>query len=682
MPRLAQKFVVSLACLSVFAGVTDAEAKDVFRRRVGFFESLFGTPQRTAPRQTIFSNDPAGGKLTWWEEQQLIKSKRNNSIDNIYGDPVINRGYVPKQKKLATVIVDNPKTDYAEPEPLPGLGMGTIEYQPPLVAGVYDASFVKLIVDNPEADAIRIALASNATSIRAVEAERKAVLAFYKANNFKPAWTANGHVLPRANDLLKILSSTASDGLVPANYVPRTIGSFENADQNLAGDALKIATFDIDLTVQALKYARQLSGGRFEPNRLSLYNDIKPSPVNADAALHVIAFTPYLETYFKSLEPSHPQYGIFKAELAKLSVTDAAPAADLISEGPTVKPGKTDNRVPQIRARLQQLGFLTADAAVNANEQLLDRPLSVGVKAFQKANKLKQTGAVDAATLKAFNADHRANDRQKLVYNMERLRWLPKSLGSKYVLVNQAAFEVNVMDQGKSVWNSKVIVGRPMTQTYAFSDSMETVVFNPTWGVPVSIIVNEYGPKSRKDPSYLDRNGFKVTNSKGEVVSSRTIDWYGMGQAPNFGVQQPSGDGNALGEVKFVFPNSHDIYMHDTPTKNLFGDSTRAYSHGCVRVQNPRDFAEVLLGWSKDDIESTISTGESLPVNLKQKIPVHLTYFTAWTDVDGKIRYFDDIYGRDDAIAKALAYDPTGKKPASTDKIVQNNEISGGLIQN
>jgi L,D-transpeptidase YcbB len=265
---------------------------------------------------------------------------------------------------------------------------------------------------------------------------------------------------------------------------------------------------------------------------------------------------------------------------------------------------------------------------------------------------------------------------------MERMRWLPKNLGSRYVLVNQPAYEVNVMDQGKSVWNSRVVVGKPLTQTYAFSDTIETVVFNPTWGVPASIIVNEYGPKSRKDPGYLDKNGFKVINSKGDIVSSKTIDWFGMGQAPNFGVQQPSGDGNALGELKFVFPNAHDIYMHDTPSRNLFADSTRAYSHGCVRVQNPRDFAEVLLGWNQNDIAATISTGEVLPVSLKQKTPVHITYFTAWPDADGKIRYYDDIYGRDAAIAKALTFGTATKKPVASEKIVENATISGELIQN
>jgi L,D-transpeptidase YcbB len=289
---------------------------------------------------------------------------------------------------------------------------------------------------------------------------------------------------------------------------------------------------------------------------------------------------------------------------------------------------------------------------------------------------------LDSATVKAFNVDHRDDDRQRLVYNMERLRWLPKNLGSRYVFVNQAAFEVNVMDHGKSAWKSRVIIGLPMNQTVSFSDQVETVVFNPTWGVPASIIVNEFGPKSRKDPGYLDKNGYKVINASGEVVSSRSINWWTFGQAPKFGVQQPSGDGNALGELKFLFPNDHSIYMHDTPTKNLFAKSSRAFSHGCVRVQNPREFAEVLLGWNKDDIAATIRAGEILPVNLKQKTPVHLTYFTAWTDSDGKINYYDDVYGRDAAMAKAFAFGTTAKKPGSTDKIVENSEIIGDLTQN
>lgn len=665
MPRLAPKIIASLACFAVLLASPAVESKTLVKKRIGFFESLFGKSSRRQPKSFNINGD----NLTWWEEQQ--QSKRLGEIDQIYGSP--DDGYGSKKKKNLT-------SEFAEPEPLPGLGMGQVTYQPPLVKPVYDAAVLNLSTETSEAEAIRLTLADRNTKIRAVEVERKAILAFYKAQNFKPVWTENGQVSARAIAVLKIIAGSEADGLVPANYLPVGLANFDNPASVIGSDVQKIAQFDVALSVQVVKFARHMSGGQFDPNRLSLYNDIKPQTVSADAALRVLAFTPYPESYLSGLAPKNPQYAIFKDQLSKAKF-DSEPL-DLVAEGPTVKLGKSDSRIPQIRAKLQTLGLLTADDAVNADEEMLDKALSASLKTFQKNNKLKQTGALDAATIKAFNADHRGDERQALIYNMERLRWLPKNLGSRYVLVNQPAFEVNVMEGEKSVWNSRVVVGRPMTQTYAFSDLIETVVFNPTWGVPASIIVNEYGPKSRKDPSYLDRNGFKVIDSSGDVVSSSSIDWYSMGQAPSFGVQQPAGDGNALGELKFVFPNAHDIYMHDTPSKNLFTETVRAFSHGCVRVLNPRGFAEALLGWSQDEIAAKIETGESLPVKLKQQTPVHLTYFTAWTSEDGKILYYNDIYGRDAAMAKAFAFGKTPKTVTGKDKIVENVSISGELIQN
>ena len=669
MPRLMPRVVVSLTCLALFAGGAQADSAPPVKKRLGFFESLFGQSHRQPPRRTLFGSNSASEKSTWWEEQQ---QRKNSGVDIIYGDPS------SSGKKNRSVQ----PADYTEPEPLPGLGMGNVIYQPPLVTSVFDASFAKLTSPTPESENIRLALSTNAANIRTIDSDRKIILAFYKARGFKPIWTAAGHVSARAEMLLKTFANASAEGLVPQNYMPSMLTGFGKVDEALATDPQNVARFDIDLTVQALKYARHISGGQFDPNRLSLYNDIKPERASSEAALKVLAYSPYSDAYLASLAPTHPQYTLFKTELAKLSSATPGPAPDLVAEGATVKPGKTDPRLPLIRAKLQALGILSSDGAADGKDEMLDKSLSSGLKAFQKASKLKQTGALDSATVKAFNVDHSSDNRQRLVYNLERLRWLPKNLGNRYVLVNQAAFEVDVMDHGHSAWHSRVIVGRPLTQTYVFSDVMETIVFNPSWGVPASIIVNEYGPKSRKDAGYLDRNGFKVVNASGDVISSRSIDWFNMGHAPTFGVRQPAGNGNALGEVKFLFPNTHDIYMHDTPTKNLFTESMRAFSHGCVRVQNPRGFAEALLGWNQDKIAAVIETGESKSVNLKDKVPVHLTYFTAWTDAEGKIRYFDDIYGRDTALAKAFAYGKPGQNPQTTDKIVQNVDIVGGMSQN
>ena len=240
------------------------------------------------------------------------------------------------------------------------------------------------------------------------------------------------------------------------------------------------------------------------------------------------------------------------------------------------------------------------------------------------------------------------------------------------------------MDNSKSVWTSRVIVGKPLTQTAVFSDQMETVVFNPSWGLPQSILLNEYLPKLRRDPGYFDKIGFKVVNSENKLVTSRSINWYSIGSDSRIGVQQPPGGDNALGELKFLFPNSHSIYMHDTPTRNLFANAFRAFSHGCVRVQNPREFAQVLLGWSQDKVDENLAvgaeTGESTNVDLKVKVPVHLTYFTAWPDETGKISYFSDFYERDKTMLQARNIVRTGKRQLTSEKIVDSSAIPAAQI--
>ncbi len=655
MPKLLPRLLLGLSVLALAASSALAEP---VKHRPNFFEQLFGVRQHNQPQQQ--ASQPFNEKQPWWKD---------NQDSSVYGDPV--------KKKYASA---KPLKDLSEPEMLPGLGMGIVDYAPPVVLPVYDPTFIGMQTPASDSEAIRVSLADKASPIKAVDIERKAVLAFYKTNGFKPVWMAENHVTPRANELLKTLSSAAADGLVAKNYLPEVLTSFDNADGQVATDPMKLARLDIGLTIAALHYARQISGGQFDPQRLSLYNDIKTEPVNPDAALKVLAFTPYPGSYLQSLAPQNPQYAALKAELAKSTTT--GPKLDLLADGPKVKPGKSDVRIPLIRARLQTLGFMTVEVAGSDNVNQLDQDMAIALMAFQTSKKMKPTGSVDSATIKAFNKDDVADQHDKLVFNLERLRWLPKNLGARHVMVNQAAFEVNVMDNGKSTWKSRVVVGQPTKQTYSFSDQIETVVFNPTWGVPASIIVNEYGPKSRKNPSYLDNNGFIVKDKNGNVISSSSIDWWNLGQAPSFGVQQPAGDGNALGELKFLFPNAHDIYMHDTPSKDLFASAMRAFSHGCVRVQNPRQFAQVLLGWDEATVAKNIEGQDSHSVPLKTKVPVHLTYFTAWADESGKVQYFDDIYGRDTAMAKAFAYDPAGKKPILNNDVATKATIVGGIIQN
>ena len=640
---------LSVAGLASVIAVTSAQADTNSNKKRGFFESLFGisSPRKERPRKPIFP----------WNNRD------NGDVSIIYGSGDNQQQFGQRKRSNANVV-------FADPESIPGLGMGNPTYIPPKQLLLADPTFAKLTASQPQSEDILAELSNLRTQIRAPQDERQPILDFYKKSGFKPLWLNAGAPSKRAEALLAFASKTGEDGLDPLAYLPVGLNSFDDVAKQVGTDSQKLAQFDIAMTASALKMARQISGGQFEPNRLSLYNDITPQRVDAKTAMNVLAWSPFPEVYLSNLAPKNPVYEMMKAELAKLraSKPDAAPVK--IADGKPVKLGRSDPRIVSVRLRLTDLGF--GDEFISSGDDMLDSDLAAGLKKFQAAVKIKQTGALDAATVRSLNRDDTATNIQRLVDNLERVRWLPKNMGNKYVLVNQAAFEVRVMDQGQETWKSQVIVGKPLTQTSAFHDEMETVVFNPSWGVPQSIIVNEYLKKLIRDPGYLDKQGFKVVNQQGKVVSSSSVNWSSYSSSSPYGVQQPPGDGNALGELKFLFPNKHDIYMHDTPSRELFAQGTRAFSHGCVRVENPREFAAVVLGWDSDRVDSETDGGESHSVSLPHKIPVHITYFTAWPDSSGKMAYYNDIYGRDEAMQKAMANSAAVRDTILSQKIVQN----------
>jgi murein L,D-transpeptidase YcbB/YkuD len=637
---LIHKLLLKLSVAAIaasFASQTVLADASREEKRKGFFESLFGAPKRKKNRRTI---------LPWWKEDSGSFYGRD-----YYGDE-----------------------DYDDPEPIPGKGMGNLTYVSPKLVALSESSFSKLFAPDVQSQAILAELSSQKTIIRVTKEVRQPILDLYWNAGFKPLWLNGNAPSERALAVLAFAAKVSEDGLEPLAYLPTGLSSFSNVTEQLSTDPQDLAKFDIAMTAATLKLAREISGGQFEPDSLSLYNDIKPERVDAGQALKILAWSPFPEAYLKDLMPKHESYGLMKAELAKLRANKQKPAYEKIVEGKPVKAGKSDPRISLVRDRMQDMGFLSSEESYVEPEfsSTLDEGLSAALKKFQKSVKLRQTGILDLATVKNLNRDTSQRDIQRLVYNMERMRWLPKNLGKRFVFVNQPAFEVQVMDHGNEVWHSNVIVGKPLNQTSAFHDEMETVVFNPSWGVPQSIIVNEYLGKLRRDPGYLDRQGFKVIAPNGKVIRSSSVNWAAYGSRPPFGVQQPPGKGNALGELKFLFPNSHDIYMHDTPTKNLFSESSRAYSHGCIRVQNPREFAEVILGWDRDRVDRETDSRKSQSVVLSHKIPVHITYFTAWPDSSGKINYFNDVYERDEAMEKALAVLASAREADSTQKLVQN----------
>jgi murein L,D-transpeptidase YcbB/YkuD len=571
--------------------------------------------------------------------------------------------------------------DNFDPEPEPDLSIlkgkpkspddGFGIYRPAKLVSLSDPQLSAPKPDHVIASTILFELRQPQSPLSVTAEQRDAIINFYRLNGFSPLWVNSEGLVERSQRLLALLADAEAEGLNPLDYLPPTLGSFSDDGRIFRGQVIPLARLDIALTAMALRFAEHIHSGRIIPKKLSGYYDLAPPSLERGKVLYELSYRRLPDLYLASLRPQHQAYRVMKSALADLRAKLAESNQESVPAGQTVKPGGRDARVPLVRERLVKLGHLTVenslawieetanapDAATASDEILartLDRKLSAALKKFQASRKIKQTGRLDKATVEALNMRSDQRNIQKLVMNMERLRWLPGALGERHIFVNQAAFELRIIDSGSITWSTKVIVGKPETQTAVFSDEMETVVLNPYWGVPRSIIKYEMMPYLVNDPSYLDRKGFEVVNSKGEVVSSSSVDWWAYGDKIPYDVRQPPGDDNALGNIKFLFPNSHDIYMHDTPTKNLFAERARAFSHGCVRVENPRKLAEFVLGWDRAQIDDMIATGMNQDIALKAHIPVHLNYFTAWPDASGKIAYHPDVYNRDTRLEKAL----------------------------
>jgi len=494
----------------------------------------------------------------------------------------------------------------------------------------------------------------------------------YSKRAFAPLWIEDGKPSAKAKAVVKVLLNAAQEGLDPDHYALPSMASAGGMD-GLGSDPQTLARFELELTARAMLYAHHASGGLVTPNKISGYHDLKPPHVAAADTAMSLASHPDPAAWLMGLHPALPAYAAMKAELIKLGATQRDIEQIIVPEGALLKLGVKDERVPILRKRLKQLNFIKNKEELASSGQIeSDAPLFgsqaailaaesesrtmteadvAALKAFQKSAGLSVDGMAGRRTIAALNGKTMVNRADQLALNMERLRWLPRNLGSRYIFVNQPAFEMKIMNGNEIEWKTRVIVGKQTNQTYFFSDQMERVEFNPYWGIPQSIIRSKYLPKLRANPGYFEQRGYEVINSSGRKISGYNVDWWNY---KGVGVRQKPGPRNALGEVKFMFPNRHAIYLHDTPQKSLFNSDSRAYSHGCVRVQNPRDLATHILGWSEQKVAATIASGNHRPVKMSKKLPVHLTYFTAWTDENGNLSYFQDIYKRDRYLAKAL----------------------------
>ncbi len=487
-----------------------------------------------------------------------------------------------------------------------------------------------------------------ANTVSGLSSSDKTIRSFYKARNFDPIWVGNKNK-KRRRALLDALAKAGDHGLPEASYRVSELKSALNKSRG--ADALAVA--EVIATKAFLRYAQDISTGVVESNRLHKNISVRPRKINQNSLLQAMSKSSG-KAFIASLAPGHSDYAslleerkILSKQLGKGDYGPKLPNASL-------KPGMSNGNVQVLRKRLTAMGY-----GKLGNDSKYDGKLVKAVKLFQQDHGLNADGVVGKTTIRFINITPKQR-MVKVLVNLERQRWLNFERGQRHVVVNIPAFKVSLFENGKANFTSRAVVGvTRKDQTPEFYDSMTHLVINPTWHVPASIAGKEYLPILRKDPGFLVRQKMKMFNESGSQVNPASLDLsdYSEKNFPYFIKQTPSA-GNALGRVKFMFPNRFNIYLHDTPSKSLFNKDIRAFSHGCVRVQKPFEFAYQLLGKQSSNPEGMfkkyLNTGVEQYVNLKQPLPVYITYSTAFFDPQGRVNYRSDIYGRDALVYKAL----------------------------
>jgi murein L,D-transpeptidase YcbB/YkuD len=491
--------------------------------------------------------------------------------------------------------------------------------------------------DQPLRDAIRELVSGKLTRLIDRKTDRTAVEAFYSSRDYAPLWIADGSPSERAKQAIAHLNTADADAMDPADYPTPVIKA--------GTDPAALADAEMRLTASALTYTRHATLGRVHYSRVSgdiTYNQVAPDSLDVLAKL---ATAKDAAAVLDSYQPPHAQYKALRKKLADVRGHKGEAGPEKIAAGQTLKlvtdkKGHTvlmqDERVPVLRARLN------LDPV--KDDLFYDKPLADAVAAYQKGKGLPATGQLTQATLDALNGKRHDRDDNIIMANMERWRWVPRDLGKAHVVLNIPDFSLRVYNNGATLWQTRVVVGKPVTPTPLLSETMKFITVNPTWNVPPSIVYNEYLPALQQDPTVLKRMGLKLEQRPDGSVH----------------ISQPPGEANALGRIRFNFPNKFLVYQHDTPDKNLFAHDRRAYSHGCMRVQDPAKYAEVITSltmpatpYSAEKIKSMFGHSE-IDLRFTNPIWVHITYQTAFVDDTGKLQIRDDLYGRDQRLLVAL----------------------------
>lgn len=539
--------------------------------------------------------------------------------------------------------------------------------------------------DQPVADKLKDIIGAKTSHHFDRKNERAAVEKFYGARDFAPVWTQAGSLTAAAKSVIARLKDAASDGLNPADYPVPDFAAATTPDA--------LADAELKLTASMFDYARQAQSGRMHWSQVSADILYPEHPVDPNEVLTKVTTAADASAALDSYNPPQKLYKELKAKLAELRGQGSGPAIE-ITEGPALKytpaRGKKqaeivvqDPRVPQLRAKL--------GITENAGDDHYDATVAEAVRKFQDGAEMKATGILDDRTVKALNSPKRDKQIDTVLVNMERWRWLPRdlgvpALGDAYVILNIPDYTLKVMQRGQQVWTTRVVTGKPgQHATPLLTETMKYITVNPTWNVPPSIVYGEYLPALQQDPTVLQRMGLKLEQNRDGSVH----------------ISQPPGEANALGRIRFNFPNKFLVYQHDTPDKYLFAKDERAFSHGCMRVQYPDQYASVLLNiampndkYTPERIRSMYGSGE-IDLKFPTPIPVNITYQTAFVDDAGKLQFRKDVYGRDATMINILKNgrgkdlemvvahsQPSYSRPATTlpsGVAIANNGGSSGL---
>lgn len=469
---------------------------------------------------------------------------------------------------------------------------------------------------------------------------------FYTRRAFQPAWTDPAAI----EALLRAIRASTLEGLDPNEYHLDAVLALKPLLTATPRNVFAQADAELVFSDALARLARHYAFGKVNPATLETTWNIRAPDADRDGAQVLERLVgPALETGLAAELPDHALYRLARAELVRLRMIAAKGGWPSVPAGDTLKPGQRDARIALLRQRLVAGGDLAAQDDLPDPEHY-DEALLDAVQRFQKRHGLATDGAVGRQTLEQLNTPAEARI-DTLRVNLDRARTLMRALPERFLIVNIAGFHVYLVDGGRLLWQARAMVGQRYRETPMFRSEITYLQWNPDWTVPPGIIAKDILPKARRDAAHIDRKGLKVIDRDGRVLNPRGIDWsaFRSGNIP-YTLRQPPGPDNALGRVKFMFPNAHMVYLHDTPSRNLFDRDDRTFSSGCVRVEDPLTLARLLIddpAWDEARIASVIEGGKTENLVLRKRVPVLLAYWTAWVEPDGSLQLRKDVYGRD-----------------------------------